>query len=167
MTDASDKMLVSLTGASRFEAAMAVRPCARTAHFFVHHRVHAPAASPELSTAPPLQGGEAVDDLGRPVDVSPESHVVHLGLVVPKRHAKRSVTRSLVKREIRAGMRQRVSLLPAGDWVVRLRAPIDRKLYTSARSDALAEVLRDELVQLLADALRRASRPAVNVVKAA
>ncbi len=87
-----------------------------------------------------------------------ELHELHLGLVVPKRHAKRSVTRSLVKRQIRSGMRQCAHLLAAGDWVLRLRAPLDRKVYTSACSDALAELVRAEIVQLLADAARRAPR---------
>jgi ribonuclease P protein component len=135
-------MLNSLTGASRFQAALATRPCARSEHFFVHHL-----AGAKLST-----GREAAVDV--PVD---GLSLWRLGLVVPKRHAKRSVTRTLVKREMRSGMTRLASAWPAGDWVVRLRAPLDRKAYPSARSDALMLAVRLELGQVLNDALRRAS----------
>ena len=81
-----------------------------------------------------------------------------LGMVVPKRHAKRSVTRSLLKRQIRVAVgcstaTQR-SLSP-GLWVVRLRAPIDRKLYPSAASDALRDAMREELQRIMDRALQR------------
>jgi ribonuclease P protein component len=143
-------MLNSLSGASRFQAVLSTRPCARSEHFFVHHL-----ADGQLSTE-----GARTD--GAPVDGGLSWR---LGLVVPKRHAKRSVTRTLVKREMRAGMARLASGWPAGDWVVRLRAPIDRTAYPSARSDALMLAVRGELGQVLADALRRAgagrvSRPA-------
>ena len=79
-------------------------------------------------------------------------------MIVPKRHAKRSVTRTLVKRRIRELWRARVPGLPPGDWVVRLMAPIDRKTWPSAASAALDKVLSDELQAVLADAARRAGR---------
>jgi ribonuclease P protein component len=81
--------------------------------------------------------------------------LVNLGMVVPKRHAKRSVTRTLVKRQMRAQVREQLADLPAGEWVLRLRAPIDRKTYPSASSEALAAVVRAELERLLRDAARR------------
>ena len=81
-----------------------------------------------------------------------------LGMVVPKRHAKRSVTRSLLKRQIRAAVG--LSNTPAralnpGLWVVRLRAPIDRKLYPSAASEALRSAMHDELRGMMDLALQR------------
>ncbi len=85
-----------------------------------------------------------------------------LGLVVPKRHAKRSVTRSLLKRQIRAAVGAVVppaepaeSGLRPGLWVVRLRAVIDRKQYPSASSEALRQAMHDELSQLVHRAVER------------
>ena len=71
-----------------------------------------------------------------------------LGAVVPKRHARRAVTRSLIKRQIYAAAERHRSELPSGLWVVRLRAPIDRKLYPSAASTALKSTARSELEAL-------------------
>lgn len=76
-----------------------------------------------------------------------------LGLVLPKRHARRAVTRSLLKRQIRAALAARGAGLPAGLWVVRLRAPFDRAVFPSAASEALRLAARDELARLV-------SRPA-------
>jgi ribonuclease P protein component len=146
-------MTNSLSGAERFQAVLSTRPCARSAHFFVHHLVDG-----QLSTGAAATVVTSVD--GQPG--------WRLGLVVPKRHAKRSVTRTLVKREMRAGVSRLAAGWPAGDWVLRLRAPIDRSLFPSARSEALMLSVRQELTQVLADALRRvasprASRPAASV----
>ncbi|MEK8030981.1 ribonuclease P protein component [Ideonella sp. DXS29W] len=71
-----------------------------------------------------------------------------LGLVVPKRYAKRAVTRNLIKRQIRAAMRQHAPSLPPGLWVVRLRMPFDKREFRSPASDALREVAHDEIAQL-------------------
>ena len=78
-----------------------------------------------------------------------------LGSVVPKRHAKRSVTRNLLKRQIRAAFDGRDAELAAGLWVVRLRAPFDRKQFPSASSDALRLAARTELAQLVGRLLPR------------
>lgn len=151
-------VLVSLTGAARFESAMSVRPLARTAHFMVHHRVHGGLSS-KLSTGDRPAPSEAVEDpVDNSVDDRREMSTLQLGLVVPKRHARRSVTRTLVKAQIRSGMRRHLDSLVAGDWVVRLCAPIDRKQFPSARSQALAALLQAELDTLLGDAARRARR---------
>lgn len=71
-----------------------------------------------------------------------------LGLVVPKRHAKRAVTRNLIKRQVRAAMSQHAAALPPGLWVVRLRTPFDRVEFTSPASEPLKQVTRAELGQL-------------------
>ncbi|CAN5269254.1 hypothetical protein BH11PSE10_BH11PSE10_18580 [soil metagenome] len=88
-----------------------------------------------------------------PVDDSPLEGA-WLGAVVPKRHAKRAVTRSLLKRQIRAAFNE-VPELPAGLWVVRLRLPFDRKIFPSASSDALRSAARDELCDLVGRVLAR------------
>ncbi|MEO3715274.1 ribonuclease P protein component [Roseateles flavus] len=79
-----------------------------------------------------------------------------LGCVVPKRHARRAVTRSLIKRQIRAVFADAAGLLPPGLWVVRLRLPVDRKQFPSAASDPLKALVREELLQLRAKLARAA-----------
>ena len=85
------------------------------------------------------------------VDDSPDraKKRIWLGTVVPKRHARRSVTRSLLKRQIRGVVGERASTLAAGIWVVRLRAPFDKAVYPSAASEPLRLAARTELQQLL------------------
>jgi ribonuclease P protein component len=88
----------------------------------------------------------------------PNSPLVWLGTVVPKRHAKRAVTRTLLKRQIRAallrcGVPGRPLLRP-GLWVVRLRAPFDRAQFPSAASLALSGLASSELDILLGQAER-------------
>lgn len=90
-----------------------------------------------------------------PAATSPPS-ACWLGVVVPKRHARRSVTRSLLKREIRAAVARHAERLDAGLWLVRLRAPFDTQSYVSAASAALRRAVRDELDELLLRAARRA-----------
>jgi ribonuclease P protein component len=77
-----------------------------------------------------------------------------LGLVVPKRHAKRAVTRTLVKRQIRNVAAACAPQLEPGLWVVRQRSPFDPKQYPSAASDALKEAARAELHALFDRAMR-------------
>jgi ribonuclease P protein component len=73
-----------------------------------------------------------------------------LGAVVPKRHARRAVTRSLIKRQIYAAAERHRAELPSGLWVVRLRAPFDRQHFPSAASTALKLGTRSELDALFA-----------------
>jgi ribonuclease P protein component len=135
-----------------FERVLSAPTRARTPHFVVHHLQGAPSLpsrqviqglSTELSTGRLPQGQPVVDDL------SPQ---VWLGAVVPKRHARRAVTRSLLKRQIRAAMGRRPEM-PAGLWVVRLRAPFAASQFRSAASRALGAAARTELDVLLAAAV--------------
>jgi ribonuclease P protein component len=127
-----------------FERVLRVPPCARSARFAVHHDAAVP-LRPELSTG-------AMPVLTPPVDDRPPG--CRAGWVVPKRHARRAVTRSLVKRSIRAALEQAAPRLRAGDWVVRLRAPIEPGRFPSAASSVLRLELRAELDALLDDASR-------------
>ena len=102
---------------------------------------------------------------------------------MPKRNARRAVTRSLLKRQMRnAALRRVEAALPgsadvaaavevpapadaapaplrAGLWVVRLRAPFDRARYPSAASDALRVAARAELDAVMLRAARKALSP--------
>ena len=77
-----------------------------------------------------------------------------LGLVVPKKHAKRAVTRTLIKRRIRDAVQQ-AQPLDGGMWVVRLRSPFPRADFSSAASDQLALAATEELAKLMAAAKSR------------
>ncbi len=68
---------------------------------------------------------------------------------MPKRHARRAVTRSLLKRQIRGALHRHAGTLPAGLWLVRLRAGFAVAEFASARSDALAAAAAAELDGLL------------------
>ena len=92
--------------------------------------------------------------LPSPVEDLPQA--CWLGVIVPKRHARRSVTRSLLKRQIRTAFDGH-SALPPGLWVVRLRTPFDRKLFPSAASEALRAAAHAELSQLVGRVLARVS----------
>jgi ribonuclease P protein component len=87
-----------------------------------------------------------VNKLPRPVDKLSDHW---LGTVLPKRLARRSVTRNLLRRQIRGAMSRHLDRLPPGLWVVRLRSSFAREQYPSAASDALRRAARLELDRLL------------------
>jgi ribonuclease P protein component len=119
---------------AQFQAVLAGATVARTAHFALHR-----CALDLASSAQPLF---ASDD-------------VWLGAMVPKRWARRAVTRNAIKRQIYAVSAAPGVALPRAAHVVRLRAGFDRKEFVSATSDKLKAAVRAELQQLLA----RAARP--------
>jgi ribonuclease P protein component len=115
--------------------------------------IHAPVTaslSTELSTADTVESLSGVDDSVE----TPAGPQRWLGLVVPKRHAKRAVTRTLVKRQIRNVAAACAPHLAPGLWVVRQRSPFDPKQYPSAASEALKEAARAELRALFERAVR-------------
>lgn len=71
------------------------------------------------------------------------------GAVVPKRWARRAVTRNLIKRQIYALGREQRALLPNADRVIRLRKSFDVQNFVSASSGHLRSAVRTELHQLL------------------
>lgn len=123
---------VALGDPACFQAVLSSRPVARTEHFVLHHaQLSTATAGPELTP---------VDDR------------LQVGLVVPKRHAKRSVTRNLIKRQARHAFDARAAAMATGNWVLRLRAPFDAKFFVSATSPALSASVRDEIGRLFAAA---------------
>ena len=77
---------------------------------------------------------------------------VWLGAMVPKRWAKRAVTRNTIKRQIYNVSADFEFVLPERAHVVRLRAAFDRTHFVSATSDALKAAVRAELLQLFSRA---------------
>ncbi|ADU40174.1 ribonuclease P protein component [Variovorax paradoxus] len=118
---------------AQFQAVLAGATVARTAHFALHR-----CALDLASSAAPLF---ASDD-------------VWLGAMVPKRWARRAVTRNAIKRQIYTVSAAPDVALPRAAHVVRLRAGFDRKEFVSASSDKLKGAVRAELQQLLARAAR-------------
>lgn len=76
----------------------------------------------------------------------------YLGVLVPKRWAKRAVTRNTIKRQIYAvstAMSQHhPSPFQAAAYVLRLKFGFDRAEFISATSDKLKTAVRSELQQL-------------------
>lgn len=77
------------------------------------------------------------------------------GYALPKRFARRAVTRQLLKRQMREAMQRHADRLPSGLWVLRLRAPFDAREFVSAASVPLRLAARTELDALLSAAARR------------
>ena len=82
-----------------------------------------------------------------------------LGAMVPKRWARRAVTRNAIKRQIYVAGEAFEQQLPVAAHVVRLRSTFDRKQFPSATSDALKAAVREELQQLFAYAVRPQKAP--------
>ena len=139
-------------------------PVLATASLEVDATGHAPVTaslSTELSTGHSDSSVTDVDDPQVPgpsgmveTPTAPGGITRWLGLVVPKRHAKRAVTRTLVKRQIRNVASACAPQLEHGLWVVRQRSPFDPKEFPSAASDALKEAAREELRALFDRAVR-------------
>jgi len=68
--------------------------------------------------------------------------------MVPKRWAKRAVTRNAIKRQIYAVSAQFAPQLRPRGHVVRLRSAFDRQEFISASSELLKAAVRAELVEL-------------------
>ncbi len=156
MTGPAEPRLARLVHKADFERLLATPTRSRSAHFALHHLMGRPlppswpgrrAEQSELSTGPAQTCPGPVDNLVREL---------WLGAVVPKRHARRSVTRSLLKRQIRSAFARHAASLPGGLWLVRLRQPFATSQFPSAASAALAAAAGGELDRLLQRSLAAA-----------
>lgn len=73
--------------------------------------------------------------------------------MIPKRWARRAVTRNTIKRQVYAVSETLSSSLPMGHYVVRLRSEFSRKEFPSATSDALRKLVRSEMMALMQKAV--------------
>ena len=128
----------------QFQAALAGGTVSRTPHFALH-RLSLP--DPGTATADP-QRHAAQPPLFHP-------QAVWLGAMVPKRWARRAVTRNTIKRQIYAVSEQFEVRLPCAAHVVRLRSGFDRKQFISATSTLLKQAVRLELEQLFERAAKQ------------
>lgn len=127
---------------TQFQAVLAGNTIARTAHFALHCAA--------LDAVAAAQGKPLPASIQAKVSFS--MHAVWIGAMVPKRWAKRAVTRNAIKRQIYTVSFLRENELAPAAHVVRLRAGFDKATYPSAASEALNTAVRGELNQLFAKA---------------
>ncbi|MCU0762314.1 MAG: ribonuclease P protein component [Hydrogenophaga sp.] len=132
-----------LTSRPQFQAVLAGSSVAKTPHFVLHR------SSLDPQTIP------------RPLFPVADTW---LGVLLPKRWAKRAVTRNSIRRQIYEVARARGATLPQAAYVVRLRSAFSREAFPSATSDALKHAVRAELETLL---LRASGSAAVNAPRQA
>ncbi len=125
-------MVQRLKSRQQFQAVMAGALVAKTPHFALH-RVALDAAHESA------HAGRALFPVAD----------TWLGVLLPKRWARRAVTRNAIRRQIYEAAREKAHQLPQAALVVRLRTEFSRKQFVSATSDALKRAVRAELNQLL------------------
>ena len=121
---------------------------AKTTHFALHRNVLTASAplSRAVTDAAVIKDKDAAS---RSADGSlfPSSDI-WLGAMVPKRWAKRAVTRNAIKRQIYTVSAEFSPSKGPAAFVVRLRKDFSRKEFISASSDVLKAVVRSELLEL-------------------
>lgn len=122
---------------------------ARTPHFALHRLVPDPAA---LTQGFVHQAARS--DVSSITATASAFQVTHawIGALVPKRWAKRAVTRNMIKRQIYTMTLHQEPAAKVAAHVVRLRAGFGLAQYPSATSTALKLAVRLELEQLFAGA---------------
>lgn len=144
---------------AQFQAVLAGATVARSEHFSLHRKLLN--GKPDLSassTGPSLgavgfvtSAHDANEDSKAPLDEAQlfRGAELWLGAMVPKRWAKRAVTRNAIKRQIYDVSKNFApQQLPAA-FVVRLRRDFSRKEYLSASSAKLKQDVRTELLALM------------------
>jgi ribonuclease P protein component len=126
--------LYRLQSRAQFEAVLGSPVVAKTPNFALHLRSEPTNASPQTPAHSP--------DLFEPQAAS-------LGAMVPKRWARKAVTRNLVKRQIYAVAQEHLPDQPPHAYVVRLRQAFAAQKFRSAASGALKQEVRSQLLTLL------------------
>ncbi|WP_298435113.1 ribonuclease P protein component [Ottowia sp.] len=133
-----------LRSRAQFEAVLAGPVVARTARFVLHRlepaQVQAP-LWPQVNSSMPAVGARAGARL-----------VAWAGALVPKRWARRAVTRNVIRRQVHAVAGSACGLAAGCAYVVRLRSGFARAEFPSAASDALKRAVRGELMLLFSRA---------------
>ncbi|MES2509087.1 MAG: ribonuclease P protein component [Pseudomonadota bacterium] len=141
----------------QFQAVLAGSVIAKTEHFVLHRNgleATAPQAGPE--TAKELSSRKTIPDNGpaAPADVASAPGLfpvrdIWIGAMVPKRWAKRAVTRNAIKRQIYNVSADSMQNYPQAAFLVRLRREFSRKEFLSATSMQLKEAVRHEVQALM------------------
>jgi ribonuclease P protein component len=183
-TPSTHRRLGSLSQAADFQRLLSVRPRAKTVHFVIHHLAGSPTmkvwtpkangptgesvqpSETDLPTGSVLSVDKSVQNLFETQPSALAKSVaddgVWLGMVIPKKQAKRAVTRNLVRRQMReaAGRFLRSGVSPTGTdglWLLRLKQGFSHSEFPSADSLPLRRLVRQELDQLFLKALQPVS----------
>jgi ribonuclease P protein component len=114
---------------AQFQAALGGTTVSKTAHFALHCCAVGVCATEKVTPVFPASG-------------------IWLGAMVPKRWAKRAVTRNTIKRQVYHLGVEFAPVLKEKAHLIRLRRDFDRKQFVSATSDALKAAVRQELLDL-------------------
>ena len=139
---------------AQFAAVMNGQTVSRTPHFALHRVALQPNSEPSSAPKAAANSQEMASQAGGQ-DLSKPLFAVQdtwLGVIVPKRWAKRAVTRNTIKRQIYAVSTASGCAMPVAAHVVRLRAGFDRAEFISATSDKLKIAVRAELQHLFSGA---------------
>lgn len=121
----------------QFQAVLAGAIVARTMHFALHRNALDAGAAP-------TQPGQGLD---APVLFPIQD--VWIGAMVPKRWAKRAVTRNAIKRQIYTVSADFLQQYRQAAYVVRLRRDFSRAEFVSASSEQLKQAVRAEVQALM------------------
>lgn len=122
---------------AQFQAVLAGTIIAKTPHFALHrNRLDAGRTAGE------------VDKAGQPAVLFRQQDM-WIGAMVPKRWAKRAVTRNAIKRQIYTVSAAFSQIYPQAAFVVRLRGSFPRTEFVSAVSEQLRQAVRNEIEILM------------------
>lgn len=146
----------------QFQAALKGAIVARTPHFVLH----AWGCTDDFGASDAGRTEMSAQDDPRAVFDGPfPPSGILLGAMVPKRWARRAVTRNAIRRQIYAVAAAYEDRMASAAYVVRLRSTFDRQRFVSATSEPLRRAVRAELEQLFAQAARRCPTGAGQVRK--
>jgi ribonuclease P protein component len=122
----------------QFQAVLASAPLSRTEHFVMHCMDTQASGTQAVPASAFAAGG------------------LWFGAMVPKRWARRAVTRNLIKRQIYNQAARHAPALPVAAYLIRLRSSFDRLQFKSAASEPLRAAVGAEIEQLFRKAARAA-----------
>lgn len=122
----------------QFQAVLAGAIVARTTHFVLHRNA---------LDVRPVPARPAVEGVDAPALFPVQDQWI--GAMVPKRWAKRAVTRNAIKRQIYTVSAEFLHQYPQAAYVVRLRRDFSRAEFVSASSERLKEAVRAEMQALM------------------
>lgn len=138
---------------AQFQAVLAGTTVARSEHFALH-RSGLPSCDNKVTgagTSEPVAKVAPAESKLQPLFPVLD---LWMGAMVPKRWAKRAVTRNAIKRQIYTVCADFSPKQRQAAFVVRLRRDFSRKVYLSASSDQLKQAVRTELLALMLDGER-------------
>lgn len=140
----------------QFQAVLAGSVIAKTEHFVLHRNgLEATAPRTRPDAAKDISSRKTIPDNGpaAPADVNAPVlfpvRDIWIGAMVPKRWAKRAVTRNAIKRQIYNVSADSMHNYPQAVFLVRLRREFSRKEFLSATSMQLKEAVRIEVQALM------------------